>query len=111
MIQQKQTGSVVRTISLGATATASNYENNLVIDPAAVLPSLTTTLCPTPYDNQTTNIYFGGTVTEGNTVVTLFTLLPNAGHTLSTAITNQTMVSGECITLRYVAASLKWYLE
>jgi hypothetical protein len=111
MMHQKQTGATNQTVTSGATATVTNYVNNLFVNPASVLATHTLTLCPSPYNNQITNIYFGGTVTEDNTVVTLFTLLPNAGHTLSVAITNQTMVSGECITLRYVAATLKWHLE
>lgn len=54
----------------------------LTVNPSSVLANLTVTMPSTPVDGQVIKIFFGPTITSGNTVVTNLTVVGNSGATV-----------------------------
>lgn len=76
------------------------------VNPASLLATLTINFPAAPSDRDNILIFFGGTITGANTVVTLLTLTASAtilGSLPTTAL------AGTCIGYEYCAATNKWY--
>lgn len=98
----------VQVFNAGASAGVNNNINTLLVDPPALLATLSITLPSTPTNGQLVNVSFGGTIING-TVVTALTILPNTGQSILQATTPTSMEAGETIAYRYNSSNSKWY--
>jgi hypothetical protein len=62
-----------------------------------------------PEDGQIIDIYFGGSIGGGATVVTSLTISANTGQTLIQATTPTTAVGGDWISYQYYSSTSRWY--
>jgi hypothetical protein len=95
------------TVGSTVTITSALGDINLLVNPAALLPTLAVTLPSVPVNNQRVDIIFGGTIGSG-TVVTLVSILPNIGQTLLQYSIPSLVEAGEMLSYEYQASLTKW---
>lgn len=83
-----------------------------LIDPASAISSLTFQLPATGnvVDGYVLNIHFGGQIATGSNVATSITWTPNSGQSIIGTMPSSA-VSGDYISLKFYAASQRWYRE
>jgi len=96
-------------ISSGTATTINSSVTRVIVDPGSVLASHTITMPASPQDGQYIEIYFGGSVGGGATVVTSLTISANTGQTLIQPTTPSTAVGGDWISYTYYSATGRWY--
>lgn len=96
-------------ITSGSSSTIGNDITKVVFDPASDLTAYTLTLPATPVDGQEIEIIAGGTIAAGSAVSTSFTLSPNSGQSILTAITPTQLYSGDVMLFTYKSSNTTWY--
>lgn len=97
-------------ITAGPTATVTGSNYVVYVDPASLLAALTLTEPASPVDGQIVIVHFGGTIRSG-TVVTSFTMSPNAGQTIidNTAGFPNSPTTDNVYEYRYRSDITTWY--
>lgn len=98
-----------QTITSGTATTVSAGVGRVVVNPGSVLASHTLTLPASPTDRMVIDIYFGGTIAGGASVVTSLTISANTGQTLMQPTTPSTAIGGDWISYEYNSANAVWY--
>lgn len=80
----------------------------VLTNPSSLIASYTFTMPAAPIDGQEVNFFFGGTITNGNTVVTTLTISANAGQSMSQSITPVSAKSGDSFTYIYRTGTTTW---
>lgn len=91
----------------GASKTIDDGVGVVFVDPAAIMTTGQIILPPNPYDGQRVRIVPGGTILAG-TVVTLLTVLGNAGQGIMGANTG-IFTCGSSMVFMYRTSNAKWY--
>lgn len=98
------------TITAGSSSTIANSIINTYINPASLIATYTITLPSAPIDGAVIQIFGGGTLTGGATVVTSFTISPNSGQSIVQGATGvTTLLAGGCYIYQWNAADNSWY--
>lgn len=96
-------------ITSGSSSTVSNTTTTVRFDPASDLGTYTLTMPASPVDGQWIYISFGGTIAAGSAVATSFTLSPNSGQSIYTAITPTQGYGGDEMAFQYKSSNTTWY--
>ena len=99
----------LQVITAGPTATVADQARRVYVDPASTIASLTLTLPASPLDADQVQVFFGGTVANGVTVVTTLSIAPNTGQAISAYSTPVVAFGGDMVSYEYRAASARWY--
>lgn len=98
------------TITSGTSSTIANAIINTYINPASLIAAYTLTLPSAPLDGTLVQVFGGGTITGGGTVVTAFTISANSGQTITQGATGvTTLLAGACYIYQYNASDNSWY--
>jgi hypothetical protein len=92
----------------GGHAMAAGYAG-LFYDPASVEATATIVLPSTPVNGQETTIYFGGTITTGNPVVTALTVDPGTNSIVGNVPPGAD--AGVVLKFKYRTANTTWYRD
>lgn len=96
-------------VSSGSTFTPANRTRRVFVNPASLLPTLAITLPAVPQDGDQCLIFFGGTISGGDLVVTSLSLVPNSGQSIVEFSSASNAVSGDLIQYEYSSATLAWH--
>lgn len=95
--------------STGGGHTMNSGYAGLYYDPASVEATATIDLPASPVDGQETTIYFGGTITTGNPVVTAITI--NSGSASIVGNVPSGVDSGDVLKFKYRTINTTWYRD
>ena len=98
-----------QTVTAGPTVTVTNQVRRVFVDPASVVASLTITLPASPIDGDNCMIFFGGTITNRNPVVTTLSVQANTGQTIIANNSPVTAFGGDMVNYEYQLANTRWY--
>jgi hypothetical protein len=101
----------LQTYTSGSTVTVTDGKNILIINPSTLQSAIAITLPATPSARNDIDIYFGGTIAAGSTVVTTVSILANTGQTLFEALVPTTMSSGEYLSYKWIPSLNRWYAK
>lgn len=102
----------VQVITARGSTTITTGVNVVIINPTAALDSVALTLPATPSARNGIKIYFGGTITAGNTVVGNLSIAPNSGQTMTRFPNVGLVAAGDvAVGLKYYPTNTNWYNE
>lgn len=81
----------------------------VIVNPSALLPSLTLVMPTNPTDGQVIDINFGGTIGGTNNVITNFTVLTNSSQDIIGDGNYGIVGTNDYIAYKYNATNSKWY--
>ncbi|MGN6491167.1 MAG: hypothetical protein ACTHLE_04165 [Agriterribacter sp.] len=109
LLNAKVSTGISQTHTTGTSVVVNSGVKRLFIDPASALASLTVTLPIGVVDGDRLDIFFGGTMSAGNTVSGVFNVSPGVGSgTVNGGGTPDTK-AGTSMTWIYKAANATWY--
>ena len=102
-----------QTHTAGSSVTILNNTDTLVVNPATVLATLSITMPPTAniLDGHEVMLNFGGTITEGNPVITALTLTANSGQTIARNTLIASAYGEDIIILKWINSLSKWIIK
>ena len=95
-------------VTSGSTDTIANDAAIVMVNPSSIIASHVMTLPLNPSDFQVVKIFFGGTITNGNPVVSSLSVVAGQGQTILQGSPISTAYSGDYLVYTWIVSTQQW---